>query len=565
MAADTAGVSEQLGGLTMSEDKKVYTSEKRGSDENGDGSEAKPFKTVLQALRSAEKEPWPTIFVDAKEDGKVFDAIAKSQLKKILKLFVREQHKTASVSAREKDDADLRAKNLDEAKKIVIEEDKSLPAAERIKIRSVGDFKDKRVKIFGWVHRLRRQGKSLMFITLRDGTGYLQSVLSDKLCHVHDALVLSTESSVCLYGILEPVPEGKTAPGGVELKVDYWEVVGLAPPGGAESILNEESHPDVQLDQRHIMLRGENVNLQSSSCSVFPDASFRDHYFARGYCEVNPPTLVQTQVEGGSTLFKLDFFGQEAYLTQSSQLYLETCLPSLGDVFCVAQSYRAEQSRTRRHLAEYTHIEAECPFIKFEDLLDRLEDLIVDVVDRVMEKCGDLVLELNPEFQPPKRPFRRMNYSEGVKWLKDNGVTKDDGTFYEYGEDIPEMPERKMTDSINEPILFTRFPAPIKSFYMSRCPEDNYLTESVDVLLPNVGEIVGGSMRIHDYDEMVAAYKTAGIDPAPYYWYTDQRKFGTTPHGGYGLGLERFLCWLLNRYHIREACLYPRFLDRCTP
>jgi len=558
-----AAAGDQMDNLSLS-DKIVYTSEKAGSDDSGDGTETNPFKTVLQALRSAVKEPWPTIYVDSKEEGQKFEVVAKSQLKKILKIYVRETHKGAATAQRETQDAELREKNLEEAKKVLITEDKSLPAALRIKIRDVSVNKKKRVQIFGWVHRLRKQSKTLMFITLRDGSGYLQCVLTDKLCQTYNAILLATESSVCLWGIVEPVPEGHQAPGGVELKVDYWEAIGFSPAGGAEAILNTEAHPDVQLDQRHIMIRGENTCKVLRVRSALMQA-FRDHYFARGYCEVNPPTLVQTQVEGGSTLFKFDFFGEEAYLTQSSQLYLETCLASLGDVFCVAQSYRAEQSRTRRHLAEYTHVEAECPFINFDDLLSRLEDLVVDVCERVLKTSGDLIMELNPDFKVPKRPFKRMDYSEGVKWLKDNGVKKEDGSFYEFGEDIPEMPERKMTDAINEPILFTRFPAGIKAFYMSRCPENRELTESVDVLLPGVGEIVGGSMRINDYDEMVAAYGNAKIDPAPYYWYTDQRKFGTVPHGGYGLGLERFLCWLLNRYHIREACLYPRFLQRCTP
>lgn len=555
-------VQASLKDLTIGE---IYTSEKHGSDEHGDGSEQKPFKTILQAMRHAGKEPFPVIYTDAKEESKKYEVAAKSQLKKVQKIWLRENYKSADKAKKEEEDAEKRQKNLEDAKKIKIQEDLKLPKAKVIKIREGTDNRGTRVKLFGWVHRLRRQGKSLMFITLRDGTGFLQCVLNNILCQTYDALVLSTESSVALYGILKAVPEGKTAPGGHELQVDYWELIGLAPPGGADSILNEEALPDVQLDNRHIMIRGENTSRILKMRSVVIQA-FRDHYFSRGYYEVTPPTLVQTQVEGGSTLFKLDYFGEQAYLTQSSQLYLETCIPAMGDVFCVAQSYRAEQSRTRRHLAEYTHIEAECPFITFDDLLDRLEDLICDVVQRVLDSpYGHIVQELNPDFKKPEKPFIRMNYSDAIKYLKDNGITKDDGSFYEYGEDIPEMPERKMTDTINKPIMLCRFPAGIKAFYMQRCQEDRTLTESVDVLLPGVGEIVGGSMRIYDYDQLMQGFKDAQIDPTPYYWYSDQRKYGTCPHGGYGLGLERFLCWLLNRYHIREVCLYPRFLERCRP
>ncbi|XP_040608484.1 asparagine--tRNA ligase, cytoplasmic-like [Mesocricetus auratus] len=549
-------------GMVLAE---LYVSDREGSDATGDGTKEKPFKTGLKALMTVGKEPFPTIYVDSQKENERWDVISKSQMKNIKKMWHREQMKNDSREKKEAEDNLRREKNLEEAKKIVIKNDPSLPEPACVKISALEGYRGQRVKVFGWVHRLRRQGKNLMFLVLRDGTGYLQCVLSDDLCQCYNGVVLSTESSVAVYGTLNLTPKGKQALGGHELSCDFWELVGLAPAGGADNLINEESDVDVQLNNRHMMIRGENMSKILKARSMITRC-FRDHFFDRGYCEVTTPTLVQTQVEGGATLFKLDYFGEEAFLTQSSQLYLETCLPALGDVFCIAQSYRAEQSRTRRHLAEFTHVEAECPFLTFEDLLNRLEDLVCDVVDRVLKSpVASIVYDLNPNFKPPKRPFRRMNYSDAIEWLREHDVKKEDGTLYEFGDDIPEAPERLMTDTINEPILLCRFPVEIKSFYMQKCPEDPRLTESVDVLMPSVGEIVGGSMRSWDSEEILEGYKREGIDPAPCYWYTDQRKYGTCPHGGYGLGLERFLSWILNRYHIRDVCLYPRFVQRCRP
>ncbi|CAG2221410.1 NARS [Mytilus edulis] len=285
----------------------IYTSETLGNDESGDGTESKPYKTVIQAMRHAGKEPFPTIMADCvKAEGKQFEPVSKSQLKKVTKIWQREQNKSSDKEKREKEDMEKRMKNLEEAKDIKITQDASLPAPKKIKIRDTVTNRNTRVKISGWVHRCRRQGKNLMFIVLRDGTGFLQCVLSDTLCQTYDALLLATEAAITVWGVVQEVPEGKNAPDGHELTADYWELVGPSPPGGADNILNEEAHVDVQLDNRHMMIRGENVT---------------------------PPSLVQTQVEGGSTLFKLDYFGEEAYLTQSSQLYLETAIPALGDCF----------------------------------------------------------------------------------------------------------------------------------------------------------------------------------------------------------------------------------------
>lgn len=489
-------------------------------------------------------------------------------MKKIKKQWQRDQQKSKNlkeIDERKAKDEERSKINLEEAKSIVIEQDRTLPTAKVIKLRDAFASRGQRIMVNGWVHRLRKQ-KTAMFITLRDGTGFIQAVLKDKLSQTYDALTLQIEATVRLFGVIEKLPEGKEAPGGHELRCDYWELIANAPADGVDTICNKESNIDVQLDQRHLMLRGEKLSKIMRFRSILTKA-FRDHYDDRGYVEVCPPTLVQTQVEGGSTLFKLNYFGEESYLTQSSQLYLETVIPAVGDTYCIAQSYRAEQSRTRRHLAEYSHVEIECPFITFEELLERIEDTFCDVIDRLLANpiSKDILYEMNPDFKKPERPFIRMDYSDAIKYLKEHNITKDDGTFYEFGEDIPEMPERKMTDQINKPIFLCRFPAEIKAFYMQRCAEDRRLTESVDLLIPNVGEVLGGSMRLWNAEETFEAFKTADIDPKNYYWYTDQRVFGSCPHGGYGLGLERFLTYVLHREHIRDACLYPRFTGRCKP
>lgn len=436
----------------------------------------------------------------------------------------------------------------------------------QIKIRQGIDSRDKKVKVSAWVHRLRSQ-KGLIFIVLRDGTGYMQTVLSGQLTQTYDALTLTNESTVEIYGTLKALPEGKSAPDGHELVADYWTVIGKAP-GGDDAISNKvskDADPSLQADMRHLMIRGETASaVLKVRAAVL--RCFREEYASQHMLEVTPPCMVQTQVEGGGTLFKFDYYGQPAFLTQSSQLYLETCLPSLGDVFCIQESFRAEKSHTRRHLSEYTHLEAELGFLDFDELLAHLEQTICGTIDRALKEpaTASLIHQLNPDFKSPSRPFRRMDYKEAIQWLNDNDIKTDEGVDHKVGDDIAEAAERKMTDALNVPIFLHGFPREIKAFYMKRIPGDEGFTESVDLLMPGVGEIVGGSMRMSDETELLAAYAAEGISPTPYYWYTDQRKYGTCEHGGYGLGVERLLAWLLNRYTVRETSLYPRFTGRCV-
>ena len=241
----------------------------------------------------------------------------------------------------------------------------------------------------------------------------------------------------------------------------------------------------------------------------------------------------------------------------------------MGDVYCIEKSFRAEKSLTRRHLSEYTHIEAELDFITFADLLDHLEDVMCRVLELTLEDAtirGHVeALRGGEPFVMPERPFMRMRYADAIEWLVAHEIPNEEGRPHAFGDDIAEAAERRMTDLIGRPIFLTYFPVEIKAFYMQRDPHDPRVTESVDCLMPGVGEIVGGSMRLAAHGALMAAVEREGLDPGPDSGFTDQRKYGSSPHGGYGLGMERFLAWLCKQHTVRDCCLYPRYMGRCKP
>ncbi|SCU90990.1 LAME_0E10748g1_1 [Lachancea meyersii CBS 8951] len=552
----------------------LFINESTGVDGvSATGTEEQPFKSPAYALftaREASEEPKLLVFKQDAEKGDGFVEISASALKKARKGcegLVKKQAKQLEQEKRKQEQEEKEAAKKLESLNITIQQDCSLPEAQKCKIAKSYDAVDQRVKVSGWVHRLR-SGKNHVFVVLRDGTGFLQAVLTGDLALAYQTSTLTLESTITLYGNVSKLPEGKVAPGGVELLVDYYEIVSLAP-SGEDAFTNkiaEGADPSLLLDQRHLALRGETLSAVMKVRAAFL-RSIRRFYDEESICEVTPPCMVQTQVEGGSTLFKLGYYGEEAFLTQSSQLYLETCLASLGDVYCIQESFRAEKSHTRRHLSEYTHIEAELCFLSFEDLLAHLEKLITKTIQYVLEDpvAGPLVKQLNPTFKAPTMPFMRLEYKDAITWLNDHDIKNEEGEAFKFGDDIAEAAERKMTDTIGLPIFLTRFPLEIKSFYMKRCPDDLSVTESVDVLMPNVGEITGGSMRIESTEELMAGFAREGISADPYYWFVDQRKYGSCPHGGYGIGTERILAWLCDRYTVRDCSLYPRFTGRCKP
>ncbi|MGI0035594.1 MAG: amino acid--tRNA ligase-related protein, partial [Nitrososphaera sp.] len=329
---------------------------------------------------------------------------------------------------------------------------------------------------------------------------------------------------------------------------------------------------ELLLDKRHLALRTRRMIAIAKIRATVLDYS-RRWFIDNGWMEVTPPTIVKGAVEGGSTLFKLKYFDEEAYLSQSAQLYLEAMIFSLGPVWSLTPSFRAEKSRTVRHLAEFSHLEAEAPWVILEDILNVQEKLVSFVIENTIKARAEELAYLKRDVSDLKKiepPFDRVPYEKAIEFLRSKGfvVTEEDGSRRDIaiGDDLSIDSERELTKDAEKPVFVVGYPIAVKPFYVKEDPERRGVGLAADMLAPRgFGEITSGGMREDDIGSMTQRIKREGLDPAAYDWYLDLRKYGSVPHGGFGLGIERLIRWITNVEDIKDTVLFPRTMSRVTP
>jgi len=421
-----------------------------------------------------------------------------------------------------------------------------------------GGFEGVEVRIRGWVHRKRVVGGKA-FIVVREEGEIVQCVVDKALVNSdvwRTAVEASVESSVVVEGV---VHRDKRAPGGYEVKVSSLEVIGFSsdfPIKGGESV-------EYLLDIRHLYLRSRRLTWIMKIKHTLMEA-LREYLNMNGWWEVTPPILTGAAVEGGATLFEVKYFDRKAYLSQSAQLYLEVLIYSLDKVWTLAPSFRAEKSRTRRHLAEYWHLEIEAAWMDMWDLMKVAEEQVKHVIKKVLEERREELKSLGRDLKILERSldeeYPRIKYDEAIEILQSKGVS------IKWGEDMGADEERVLAMEFETPFFVTHFPKKIKAFYMKLAPERPDVVLGFDMLAPEgYGEVIGGSQREDRYDVLLNRILEEGMDPEDYKWYLDLRKYGSVPHSGYGLGVERLLMWIARLDHIRDALPFPRFRGRLLP
>jgi asparaginyl-tRNA synthetase len=425
-------------------------------------------------------------------------------------------------------------------------------------ISHIGEKAGAEATVAGWLYNKRSSGK-IQFLIVRDGSGYLQSVVAkaEVAPEVWDAAEkASQESSVRIRG---KVREEKRAPGGYEMSADSVEILGTSE---GYPITPKEHGVDFLLSQRHLWMRSSQQHAVLRVRSEVEQA-IRDFFYQREFVLIDSPILTGSSVEGTSTLFETDYFGQKAYLSQSGQLYLEPAAAAFGKVYCFGPTFRAEKSKTRRHLTEFWMVEPEVAFLEFEGLVTLAEDFIVSLVGRVLDRCGEDLKRLERDVSKLtaiQKPFPRITYREAIQKLTALGFPVG------FGDDLGADEETALTKDLDRPLVVSRFPAAIKSFYMQPDPKDAEVVLGLDMLAPEgYGEIIGGSERISDLTLLETRIAQHKLPREAYEWYLDVRRYGTFPHSGFGMGLERFVTWVCGIHHLREAIPYPRTINRIYP
>ena len=428
-----------------------------------------------------------------------------------------------------------------------------------VTIKKLAQYVDQDVEIKGWVYNRRSVGK-IWFLILRDGTGLLQCVIVDGECDSETFSLeqqLNQEDSVIVTGRVKKEPR---AVGGYELGVKQVSVVNHTTD---EYPISKKDHgTDFLMSNRHLWLRSKRQNSIMRVRHQIVKA-IRDYFDDNGFTLIDSPIFTGNAVEGTTTLFEVDYFERSAYLTQSGQLYQEAGATAFGRTYCFGPCFRAEKSKTRRHLTEFWMVEPEMAFVDLDENMTWAENLVGFIIQRVIENCLMELTTLERDISMLEAiipPFPRITYDEASKIIKENG------SDFKYGSDFGAPDETLLSEQFDKPIMIHRWPANIKPFYMKRDEHDHELALGVDMIAPEgYGEIIGGGQREDDIDILTNSIRHHDLPLEPFKWFLDLRKYGSVPHSGFGLGLERVVAWICGTKHIRETIPFPRTMTRLDP
>jgi asparaginyl-tRNA synthetase len=430
-----------------------------------------------------------------------------------------------------------------------------------VTIEHAGKYDGQEVTLKGWLYNLRESGK-LLFPIFRDGTGIIQGVVALKENpEAFEALKgLTQESSVIVTGRIRSEPR---APGGYEIGVTKIQIVQKVPESTPFPIQLKEHGVDFLLDHRHLWIR---TPRQASILRIRAEAvrAAREFMDSQGYTLTDAPIFTPAACEGTSTLFEVNYFDdQKAYLTQSGQLYIEATAMALGKVYTFGPTFRAEKSKTRRHLTEFWMLEPEAAYVELDEVMDLGEGLVSAIVQSVLKNKSRELETLKRDtkkLESVKPPFPRITYEEAI------GILQKHGNPAKFGDDIGGDEETLISNAFDRPVLIHRYPAAIKAFYMQPDALRPDLALAFDMIAPEgYGEIIGGSQRIHDYDLLIKRLREHNLPEEAFQWYLDLRRYGSVPHSGFGLGLERTVAWICGTEHIREVIPFPRMIYRVYP